>query len=189
MIVERSLENRKILNYSLRKSKIWNEICKKLLISYEDFEEIEGVRLDEIKYGITSKDKESSTDEDLRKLRRSLNFESALRKAQRYTTYKKRSSFILNVLFYSVIPSLFCQFILWIIDFIFKNSLLAYHFAMIDIPIYYLAIPLGVWMGIGINKKSIAASKENRVIKAERLEALVKSKENHYQKLLTGVMQ
>ncbi|MDF5714916.1 MAG: hypothetical protein PUP93_13785, partial [Rhizonema sp. NSF051] len=70
--------------------------------------------------------------------------------------------------------ALLIQLSLWIIDFLFKSNLSNYKFPIVNIPIYYVAIPLGISVGYGTSTESHTKSKENRAYKTERLESLVK---------------
>lgn len=66
------------------------------------------------------------------------------------------------------------QLPLWIIDFTFRTNLLSYKIPVIAVPIYYTAIPLGLWAGIESAKESSTESKEERIRKADRLESLIR---------------
>lgn len=147
---------------------------EKLLITNEFYEEITGISIDEIKYGITPDIATGMSQETLDIMRNNSSFESILDSARLKKTkfkvfFEKLWNYFINILF-SILLIAFIESILLVIIYYFFNNpkfLMELYF-----PALFISISLGFWMGFSITNYTRKQSIYQRRSKIERLESL-----------------
>lgn len=146
---------------------------EKLLITNEFFEELTGISINEIKYGITSDVVASLTQESLNLMINNSTFESSLnsarlKKKKLQILFEELWNYFTNILF----VSLFFIFILAIVLIIGYFFVSPNFFTKLYLPALFISISLGCLMGIPTAKDSRKQLIYQKRAKIERLESL-----------------
>lgn len=173
------------------------EDLQKLLINYDYFEKLTGIQGDEIKYGITPEDAKKMMSDELQKIRKTSTFEFALNKARLEKNKKLPfSRKISTLMFYSLFVIMFLalvfQISIFIFDWLFQTQFLSFKIPALNIPLYYVAIPLGFWIGSCMAQSSNEEFLKSCEIRVERLESLKRLRKiflecENYNKILKSI--
>lgn len=161
-------------------------------VSDQMFQDLAGIQIEEILYGITPDDVAKGSKYQLEQLRKNFTFERALERAQadqhRSKPWGDRTAgFLFYWLFFTVPLAILLQVSLWLVDLVLGTTFLSIKLPISNFPLVSLSIPLGFILGLMVdqddheNFRKKAAAKAKRLQSLERLHRLYLELQNYNQ--------